>query len=97
MKIEFLKIAEHEFETALQWYENHQAGLGTEFENAVEDALSLIRQYPSSGSSLDGQLRHAAVLRFPYVVYYHFETDKIVVFGVFHGKRDPAKLLGRRR
>lgn len=36
------------------------------------------------------ELRRALTRRFPYGVFYIVEETKIIVFAVFHAKRDPA-------
>jgi plasmid stabilization system protein ParE len=35
--------------------------------------------------------RRAIVHRFPYVVFYEFNVDTIVVYSVFHTAQDPQK------
>ncbi len=32
-------------------------------------------------------------IRFPYTVYYRIQGDVVVVYGVFHTRKDPAEII----
>jgi plasmid stabilization system protein ParE len=42
-----------------------------------------------------GDYRRALVRRFPYVIFYVVEAERIVVYAVFHCSQDPAKWKAR--
>lgn len=39
--------------------------------------------------------RRAVVRRFPYVIFYDVEPERIVVYAVFHCSQDPSKWKAR--
>jgi plasmid stabilization system protein ParE len=41
-------------------------------------------------------MRRALVRRFPYAIFYEIGSREIVVYGVFHGARDPQAWRRRR-
>jgi toxin ParE1/3/4 len=70
-------------------YEQQRAGLGTAFGDAVDDLLLRIRAMPQLYAVAHKDVRRAKVRRFPYVAYYRVLADRIEVFAVLHGSRDP--------
>ncbi len=49
-----------------------------------------ISEHPDWHPAVYGEVRKAAVKRFPYVVLYREDAGEIVVIAVFHTARDPA-------
>jgi plasmid stabilization system protein ParE len=45
---------------------------------------------------VDPTMRRALVRRFPYSIFYEIEPQQIIVYGVFHGARDPDAWKRRR-
>jgi hypothetical protein len=45
---------------------------------------------------VDRTVRRALVRRFPYGIFYEIEARQIVVYGIFHGARDPRAWRRRR-
>jgi toxin ParE1/3/4 len=45
---------------------------------------------------VDRTMRRALVRRFPYAIFYEIEPRQIVVYGVFHGARNPNAWRRRR-
>lgn len=75
--------------TAFNWYEDERDGLGEEFAQELERALSLIREHPQVGGVAWGQYRRVVLRRFPYSVIYRVTERSAVVIAVFHASRDP--------
>ena len=79
---------------AFDWYENKRAGLGAKFLDEVELFYDRIIQTPEHYQTHKEQ-RIAVMHRFPYKIVYEIEGETIVVFAVYHDKRNPKKLIER--
>jgi len=80
---------------AYGWYENKRAGLGSEFLNDVDECYNRITQNPEHYQSHRNQ-RVAVMHRFPYKIVYEIEQEgMVVVYAVYHDKRNPEKLTER--
>ena len=91
--------AEAELVEAARWYQNQRGGLGIEFLDAVDDAVSRVADTPDMGSAVPGvsdqSIRRRAVLRFPYHVVYIVLSDRIQILAVAHDRRRPGYWVGR--
>ena len=77
------------------WYEDKRVGLGVEFLDEVDEYFNKISQYPEQYQSHQNQ-RIAIMFRFPYKIVFEIEKEIIVVYAVYHDKRDPEKLIERK-
>ncbi|MFT4193684.1 type II toxin-antitoxin system RelE/ParE family toxin [Ottowia sp.] len=75
---------------AKAWYEAQSPGLGLEFSRALDAAVASALRMPLAFREIDGRCRRVFMRRFPYSVIYRAEPDGIVVFAVFHHRRDPG-------
>ena len=83
--------AKAELEETVAWYEQRRAGLGREFQLAVENAVQRIRERPEAGSRYGTtRFRYLTVRRFPYVVFYSENEQSVRVMAVAHGRRRPG-------
>ena len=89
--------ASAELEEAVRWYENQRSGLGSEFHAEVVRTLSLIAEYPESGTSAfgDAALRRVLVKRFPYQVIYRSNERGLLILAFAHLRRRPGFWKGR--
>lgn len=97
MKYKLLVKAEaiQDMTEAFEWYENKRKGLGSEFLEEVNDYFEGITQNPQLYKSYRNQ-RVAVMHRFPYKIVYEIEHEEsIVVYAVYHDKRNPEKLTAR--
>lgn len=81
---------------AFDWYDQRREGLGREFLLSLKAALAEVRRSPESFRAVDGQVRRALTRRFPYAVFFVTGREEILVFAVFHTKRDPRRLRDRK-
>ncbi len=77
------------------WYEGQRSGLGVEFLEAVEVALSHIARWPQAGApvpDLPSELpvRRVPTGRFPYHVVYLDMPDAIRILAIAHDRRRPG-------
>ena len=73
---------------AFNWYETTRTGLGIEFLDEVEVYYDRIMKNPEQYQSHRNQ-RIAVMYRFPYKIVYEVEGETIVVYAVYHDKRNP--------
>jgi len=85
----FLPAARRDFDQASDWYDERLTGLGSKFEDRVNETLRLITAHPGAFSYVYKNVRSAVVRQFPYAVYYLTANKRIVVVAVFHASRDP--------
>ena len=81
--------AQADFDAAFHWYQSQRAGLGAEFAERVQETLDQIAARPELYPRVLPDVRRAVVRRFPYLVIYQVEPDRIVVVSIVHGSRDP--------
>jgi plasmid stabilization system protein ParE len=91
------RVAEQEFDESIAYYERARAGLGQEFRGVIEQHFQRIADNPEWFSKVRGEVRRAVVLRrFPFVIHFLIEPERIVVLSVFHTSREPEQLQFRR-
>jgi plasmid stabilization system protein ParE len=89
--------AEEDIRSARNWYERQSPGLGNEFLRAVEASLAKVERTPELHGVVDQATRRARVRRFPFAVYYEIERGRIVIYAVWHYRRDPTEWQRRSR
>ncbi len=52
---------------------------------------------PEFYAAVDQATRRARVRRFPFAIYYEIETEHIVIYAVWHYRRDPTEWQHRSR
>jgi plasmid stabilization system protein ParE len=90
------RIAEKEFDDSIAYYESEREGLGREFRAVIEQYFQRIADNPQWFPKVRGEVRRAVVLRrFPYVIHFLSEAERIVILSVFHTSRNPQQLKRR--
>jgi plasmid stabilization system protein ParE len=89
------RVAEKEFDDSIAFYERQREGLGREFRAIVEDHFQQIVQHPEWFTKVRGEVRRAVVRRFPFVIHFLVEKNRIVIMSVFHTSRNPEQLKYR--
>ena len=95
--VHLLQEAEREVEQACWWYERQQAGLGLEFLLAFDAAVESLLVLPEGHEIVALRTRKVLLRRFPYLVFYALEAERIVITAVIHGHRDPQRWSDRVR
>jgi plasmid stabilization system protein ParE len=93
----FASVARHEFDEAILWYDEHQPGLGDEFEAEVNQVIEEILKRPERFRFASLETRKARMPgRFHrYSIYFYVQSDHIGIVSVFDGARNPAALRRR--
>jgi plasmid stabilization system protein ParE len=92
----FLEEAAAELSDAFEWYESRSPGLGRRFVDAATDTLHRACEAPLSFPVAQDFLRSARVFGFPYSLYFADDQGIIVVYAIFHERRNPRARIGRR-
>lgn len=95
MKVEFLSVAEIEFNDAINYYNQQREGLGFEFGAEVKRTLGRIVQYPKAWTPVSKRARRCRTNRFPYGIIYQIRSDKILIIAIMHLHRDPETWRSR--
>ena len=90
MIYEFHPEAESEFISAIDYYEECQAGLGYEFAYIIYSTILDIMESPKTWPLFYSDIRRRLVNRFPYAVLYSDEGTKVYILAVMHLSRDPS-------
>jgi plasmid stabilization system protein ParE len=91
------RVAEREFEESIEFYEQQREGLGQEFRIVIEQYFQRIADDPAQFPRIRGKVHRAVVLRrFPFVIHFLIEPERVVILSVFHASRNPGRLKYRR-
>jgi hypothetical protein len=96
MKVYFHPDAEAEFNSAVEYYEQCQRGLGLEFAEDVYATVARIIQYPEAWSALSKNSRRCIVSKFPYGVIYQVKARGLRIIAIAHLNRRPGYWKERR-
>ena len=88
-KVGFHPGARLEMREAADFYDLERAGLGTDFLDAVEQAMLQVVEFPESSPVVLGKVRKRTVARFPHTVVYSARGGGIFVSAVAHNSRRP--------
>ena len=89
MNYSFHPEAEKEFLSAIDYYEEHKFGLGSEFAIEVYSTIENIISIPTAWPLLAFDMRRCLTQRFPYGIIYSIEEDNIFILAVMHLYREP--------
>jgi toxin ParE1/3/4 len=88
-KIIFHPEAQAELRSSARWYNSQQPGLGAEFREEAELAVSRVQTTPEAFGMIEHEVRCHLVHRFPYGIVYQIRPDDILIVAVMHLHRDP--------
>jgi toxin ParE1/3/4 len=90
--------AKREWNEAVDWYEDHEPGVGLRFDDALRTFLQTLAQNPER-FQLFTRLTHKAKVPppWPHSVYFTINTEhsEVNVLAVWHGARNPVELRRR--
>ncbi|MGC4130568.1 MAG: type II toxin-antitoxin system RelE/ParE family toxin [Bergeyella sp.] len=91
MKYQLL-ISEEAFwdiEDAVEYYSEISENLENRFLKQLKEGLSRITKYPLHYALKYKQIRICNFKNFPYQIHFSVEENRILVFGIFHGRSNP--------
>ena len=74
---------------AALFYESASPGLGSDFLDDVQTAVTRLSEYPHIGEPIDSDLRRILLHQFPFSLIYAVAADAIVIIAVSHHGRAP--------
>ncbi len=92
----YLPEAKADVRSAYAKYEHARSGLGDRFLGELEKRIEAVCDNPEMYGVVHNEVRAAPLSKFPYVIYFRWETDQIFVLAVLHGHRD-QQVWSRRR
>jgi hypothetical protein len=81
--------ADAEFNEAVRYYEDCQAGLGLEFAEEVYAAIRRVSEYPDAWSAMSLHTRRCLVNRFPYGVIFRVKSGALHIMAIANLHRQP--------
>jgi plasmid stabilization system protein ParE len=95
LRILFRPEAAADVAEAWSWYEARERGLGDEFVRCLDAVLGRAARNAEEYPVVHRDVRRGVIRRFPYAVFYAERGPHLVVFAVFHAKRDPTSWRSR--
>jgi plasmid stabilization system protein ParE len=89
-EVTFLPAAAEEYAAASDWYWSHSELAATQFELAIEHALTEIAAGPEHWPRCDRRHRRFVLQRYPYSIVYRVHEATIIVVAVAHTRRRPG-------
>ena len=90
MRVVLHPAAEAELQSAVQYYEERQVGLGLEFAEEVYATLARIEEHPEAWSRVSANTRRCLLHRFPFGVIYQVRLDGLHIIAIAHLHRRPG-------
>ncbi|HRO40099.1 MAG TPA: type II toxin-antitoxin system RelE/ParE family toxin [Flavobacteriales bacterium] len=91
MEVEWRDRAIHETQDAYDWYEARSKGTGERFIAELDEHIAFMQKRPKGYPLWRYRFRKVTMLVFPYKIIYRVEGERIIIFSVFHNKRDPQR------
>jgi plasmid stabilization system protein ParE len=95
MKTRILEEAYRELNSAIDYYEGEQDGLGLRMFEEFERHVKWISENPSVPPLRQGNYRRANLRTFPYYIPYIVYNDTLWILAVAHSHRKPEYWIGR--
>jgi hypothetical protein len=94
-RVRFVQPARLEILAEVAYYHRLEAGLGTKFLEAVEDATARALAYPLAGSPAQNKTRRVFLRDFPFALVYRSDENGITIYALAHHARRPGYWRGR--
>jgi plasmid stabilization system protein ParE len=85
--------AQSDLDTACDWYEAQQEGLGSKFLAEVDHAIETLRERPESFPLYYRDFRRVLLSRFPYKLFFRIVDERVIVFRILHASRNHPPAL----
>lgn len=88
----FKEEADNDVFDARSWYESRRIGLGDEFLDEIEEYVKVLEQDPQIFQLRKYNWRYCPLKRFPYLIVFEIEQQKVVVYAVFNTYQHPNRV-----
>jgi hypothetical protein len=89
-RVRFVEPARLELLAEVCYYHRVEAGLGTKFLEAVEDATARALAYSLAGSPAQHRTRRVFLRDFPFALVYRSDEQGITIYALAHHARRPG-------
>jgi len=89
LRVDLTPEAEADVEEIHAWYAERGRELADDFRHSLDQCMASIASFSESHAVVHRSVRRALLRRFPYCVFYVLETERALVIGCFHARRDP--------
>ena len=89
--VQFRPEAETDLFEAAEWYEIQSPDLGTSFLNEILITCETISEHPKLYTEIYRDIRRAVIQKFPFSIYYRIHNNRILIYAVMHGSRNPTR------
>jgi len=93
--VRFLRPAEMEMLDAARYYESQASGLGADFLDKIDQAVTDISEDPQKWPIIRFQIRRRLIHRFPFGLLYRIDPDEILIIATMHLHRHPDYWIDR--
>ena len=92
MEIIISTTALHDIQQGMLYYQQQQDGLGTKFEDRVNQTFEKIQKTPFSASFAYDDVRYKVMNTFPYIILYELDEEAIYILRIFNTYLSPQRL-----
>lgn len=92
-KIIFKPAAIDDVKRIKQWYKLQKEGLENKFTNELKQCVNLLKKQPMMFQLRHESIRALPLKQFPYLVYYIFENNTIIILAVFAARQDHYNMI----
>jgi plasmid stabilization system protein ParE len=93
--VRLLSPANRELEQAILYYEAQRVGLGREFADEFDRAVSVILENPMRWPQSSRHTHRYRMHRFAYAIHYFVEPAEVVIAVIAHPRRNPTSFGDR--
>jgi len=90
MTVRFHELAAMELDEGASYYDTKTEGLGGRFLAEVRAAVLYIQEFPESSPVIEHEIRRKVLAKFPYDLFYVFESSAVTILSVAHESRRPG-------
>lgn len=95
-KLEITILAEKEYSSAYNYYEEQLSGLGDKFETETDSLMDKLKLNPYLFQRKYKHYREAVYKKFPYYIVYEIIDNSVIIQSFFHALRNPKSKLKSR-
>jgi plasmid stabilization system protein ParE len=79
--------AQADIRSAVRWYQHKETNLSFRFKAELRTSLRRIARYPFEFPRVNDLVRRALMKRFPYLIYFTLNQDRVFVVAILHQHR----------
>ncbi len=93
--VDVCSAAENDFTDSLTWYAKKDSDLARQFASEFDAAIDRITESHDAFPAIDERHRYMQMRRFPFVIIFREDRDRVTIIAVAHSSRSPGFWHGR--